>query len=48
MVDAADELRVAVAKSELEELLSHDDIRGREVPMLFFANKSDLQTALPV
>ena len=45
MIDAADELRFAVAQNELEMLLEHEDVKDRQIPMLFFANKSDLATA---
>ena len=45
MCDAADELRFGVALNELQELLAHKDIESRSVPMLFFANKSDLPQA---
>ena len=46
MVDAADKLRVAVAKNELEMMLEDPGIRDRPVPILFFANKKDLPYAL--
>ena len=42
VVDGSDELRFGVAKNELEMLLDHDDIKSRSLPILFFANKSDL------
>ena len=45
VVDAADDLRFAVAENELQLLLEHEDIRSRQLPMLFFANKSDLASA---
>ena len=45
VIDAADELRFAVAQNELEQLLNHADIRDKSLPMLFFANKSDLPNA---
>lgn len=45
VVDAADDLRFAVAQNELEMLLQHEDIRNKQLPMLFFANKSDLPNA---
>lgn len=45
MVDAADDLRFAVAQNELEMLLQHEDIRNKQLPMLFFANKADLPNA---
>ncbi|XP_062311933.1 ADP-ribosylation factor-like protein 6 isoform X2 [Osmerus eperlanus] len=41
-----DQLRMVVAKEELDNLLSHQDIRSRRMPVLFFANKMDLRDAL--
>ena len=46
MVDAADKLRVKVAKNELELLLESPSLQEREVPMLFYANKMDLNGAM--
>ena len=46
VIDAADKLRIAVAKNELEIMLEDDSIRDRPVPILFFANKKDLPYAL--
>ena len=46
VVDAADKLRVAVAKNELELMFEDPGIRDRPVPILFFANKKDLPYAL--
>lgn len=45
VVDASDELRFPVAENELQVLLEHESISSRAVPILFFANKSDLPTA---
>merc|ERR1712023_397576 len=42
VLDSTDKIRMAVAKDELEQLLTHKDIAGREVPILFYANKMDL------
>lgn len=39
-----DRIRMCVAKDELESLINHPDMRS--VPVLFFANKMDLPTAL--
>ena len=46
MVDAADKLRVKVAKNELDMLLQNEGLISREIPILFFANKMDLGTAM--
>ncbi len=46
VVDTTDKIRMCVAKNELESLLAHEDVRRNRVPVLFFANKMDLQGAL--
>jgi hypothetical protein len=56
VIDAADKLRVKVARNELENLLDHPSIpslllicvgiKKRSVPILFFANKMDLGIAM--
>mmetsp|Transcript_18453 Transcript_18453/g.20614 ORF Transcript_18453/g.20614 Transcript_18453/m.20614 type:complete len:119 (+) Transcript_18453:177-533(+) len=46
VIDAADKLRVAVAKNELELMFEDPGIRDRPIPILFFANKKDLPYAL--
>ncbi|XP_029936803.1 ADP-ribosylation factor-like protein 6 isoform X2 [Myripristis murdjan] len=46
VIDSGDKLRMVVAKEELDTLLSHQDIRSRRMPVLFFANKTDLQDAM--
>ena len=46
VIDAADKLRVKVAKNELENLLDHPSIKKRGIPILFFANKMDLGIAM--
>lgn len=45
VVDSADKIRLAVVKDELDTMLSNEDL-GR-APLLVFANKQDLPTALP-
>ena len=45
VVDAADHLRVCVAKDELTNLLQHK--RMAWLPLLVFSNKTDLSDALP-
>ena len=39
-------IRICVAKNEIEELLRHPDLTGRQIPIIFFANKMDLPGAL--
>lgn len=46
VIDSSDKLRMVVAKDELELLLQHNDLMGRRIPVLFFANKMDLRDAL--
>ncbi|XP_052349423.1 ADP-ribosylation factor-like protein 6 isoform X2 [Oncorhynchus keta] len=46
VIDSGDQLRMVVAKEELDTLLNHQDIRSRRLPVLFFANKSDLREAM--
>ena len=41
VIDSTDKIRMCVAKEELEQLLSHSDIKRSLCPMLFFANKTD-------
>ena len=48
MVDSADKLRMVVAKDELDALLAHEDVSGRPIPLLIFANKTDKASALPL
>ncbi|XP_063542226.1 ADP-ribosylation factor-like protein 6 [Cydia strobilella] len=47
VVDAADHLRLVVAREELELVLAHPDMSARRVPLLVLANKSDAVGALP-
>uniref|UniRef100_A0A3Q3ILV9 ADP-ribosylation factor-like protein 6 n=1 Tax=Monopterus albus TaxID=43700 RepID=A0A3Q3ILV9_MONAL len=46
VIDSSDKLRMVVAKEELDTLLSHEDIHSKKIPLLFFANKMDLQDAM--
>jgi len=46
VVDSSDKIRVCVAKDELEELLSHEAVAHNPIPILFFANKMDIDDAL--
>ena len=42
VVDAADQLRIKVAKNELDMLLENQGLIDRQIPLLVFANKMDL------
>jgi ADP-ribosylation factor-like protein 6 len=45
--DAADRMRMCVARDELETMLGHADIVAKpQLPILFFANKVDLMEAM--
>jgi ADP-ribosylation factor-like protein 6 len=46
VVDSTDRVRMIVAKEELFSLLGHADIINRNIPILFFANKTDIKAAL--
>lgn len=46
VVDSSDALRMVVAKDELDMMLQHKDIKDRNIPILFFANKMDLREAM--
>ena len=46
VVDSSDQLRMCVARDELEALLAHAHIVRDKPPMLFYANKMDLPGAL--
>ena len=46
MLDSTDRLRVCVAKEELDQLLRHEELTARPVPVLFFANKMDVPSAM--
>lgn len=43
VIDSADRVRFAVAKNELELLITHKDVKDRNVPILFLANKMDIK-----
>lgn len=47
VIDSADTVRMCVVKDELEMLLQHDAIKAKPIPILFYANKIDLPTAVP-
>ncbi|XP_046986536.1 ADP-ribosylation factor-like protein 6 [Schistocerca americana] len=46
VVDSSDRLRLVVVREELDLLLQHPDVVGRRLPILFFANKTDVREAL--
>jgi ADP-ribosylation factor-like protein 6 len=46
VVDSTDRIRMAVAKDELDGMLAHKDLKDLRVPVLLFANKMDLPSAL--
>ncbi|CDQ89390.1 unnamed protein product [Oncorhynchus mykiss] len=46
VIDSGDKLRMVVAKEELDTLLNHQGKRMRQMPVLLFANKSDLREAM--
>ena len=46
VIDSSDKLRMAVVKEELRVMMEHSAVRDRRVPILFFANKCDVQDAL--
>ncbi|KAI8801562.1 ADP-ribosylation factor family-domain-containing protein [Cladochytrium replicatum] len=46
VVDSADRVRACVARDELENILGNRALQSRKVPILFFANKMDLDGAL--
>ncbi|RMX52959.1 hypothetical protein pdam_00020218 [Pocillopora damicornis] len=48
VLDSSDQLRIVVAKEELNILLQHPEIASRRVPILFFANKMDCNGLSPV
>ncbi|KAJ8608161.1 hypothetical protein CTAYLR_010306 [Chrysophaeum taylorii] len=46
VLDSSDKIRMCVAKNELEELLSHEDVNANPIPIIFFANKMDIKDAM--
>uniref|UniRef100_T1IP28 ADP-ribosylation factor-like protein 6 n=1 Tax=Strigamia maritima TaxID=126957 RepID=T1IP28_STRMM len=46
VVDSSDQLRLVVAKDELDLMLQHPDISARRMPILFYANKMDEKNSL--
>eukprot|EP01086_Lenisia_limosa_P011947 TRINITY_DN38942_c0_g1_i1.p1 TRINITY_DN38942_c0_g1~~TRINITY_DN38942_c0_g1_i1.p1 ORF type:complete len:176 (-),score=42.10 TRINITY_DN38942_c0_g1_i1:26-553(-) len=46
VVDAADKLRFNVVKEELANIFEHSDVKNTHIPLLFLANKMDLDGAI--
>lgn len=46
VLDSTDRLRICVAKEELQQLLSHEEIKKTRAPVLLFANKMDVAGSL--
>ncbi|XP_052779201.1 ADP-ribosylation factor-like protein 6 [Mya arenaria] len=46
VIDSSDKIRMVVAKDELDSLMKHGELAHKRVPILFFANKSDLRDAV--
>lgn len=47
VIDSTDRLRMVVAKEELDQLLLHESMKNSNLPILFFANKTDCAGAMP-
>ncbi|KAI9341672.1 ADP-ribosylation factor family-domain-containing protein [Obelidium mucronatum] len=43
VIDATDKLRACVARDELEMMLHNKVLKDRKIPILFFANKMDIE-----
>jgi ADP-ribosylation factor-like protein 6 len=46
VIDSTDKFRIEVVKDELMGMLEHKHMKGRPVPILFFANKMDRAHAM--
>jgi len=46
VLDSSDPLRLAVAREELALTLTHEDLESKPVPILFLANKMDVDEAI--
>jgi ADP-ribosylation factor-like protein 6 len=46
VVDSADKMRFVVAQEELQDMLSHPELKNKGAPVLVFANKCDLKGGL--
>ncbi|XP_059833054.1 ADP-ribosylation factor-like protein 6 isoform X2 [Hypanus sabinus] len=47
VIDSVDKQRISVVKEELGNLLIHPDVKHRQIPILFLANKIDLKDVMP-
>ena len=45
VIDTSDKLRICVAKDELDMMINNSSIKRRRLPVLFIANKMDVQGA---
>ena len=43
VIDSVDKLRISVVKDELDMILSHKTLSSLSTPILFYANKMDLE-----
>ena len=46
VLDSSDKLRMVLARDELQMLLQHEQVVGRTLPILVFANKMDIAGSL--
>eukprot|EP01105_Mastigella_eilhardi_P021314 TRINITY_DN5150_c0_g1_i3.p1 TRINITY_DN5150_c0_g1~~TRINITY_DN5150_c0_g1_i3.p1 ORF type:complete len:122 (-),score=43.95 TRINITY_DN5150_c0_g1_i3:125-490(-) len=46
VVDSNDRLRMCVAKNEFDEMMENRGIAKRNIPVLVYANKNDIKSAL--
>jgi ADP-ribosylation factor-like protein 6 len=46
VVDSSDRMRIVVSKEELSSMLDHPVLKNRNVPILFFANKTDIKNSI--
>jgi ADP-ribosylation factor-like protein 6 len=42
VIDSTDPMRLVVSKEELTNMLFHKDLKSRNIPILLFANKNDI------
>ena len=45
VIDTSDKLRICVAKDELDMMMGNNSLKSRRMPVLFLANKMDMQDA---
>lgn len=46
VIDSSDRMRIVVSKEELISMITHQELKNRNIPVLFFANKMDVRGAL--